>query len=110
MDEAPGLRPGKPFKALSFNYRQGPGALEGRSGQNVLPGLAHPMRRYRCEYPAMAICGVALLVCLAMAHSSSAQPLHKTVAMVGARSGAPGGAWNAARVKFKDGKPIVATH
>ena len=26
------------------------------------------------------------------------------------RSGAPGGAWNAARVKFKDGKPIVATH
>jgi len=26
------------------------------------------------------------------------------------RSGAPGGAWNAAKVKFKDGKPIVVTH
>ena len=24
------------------------------------------------------------------------------------RSGAPGGAWNAARIKFKDGRPIVA--
>src|SRR5206468_11818543 len=26
------------------------------------------------------------------------------------RSGAPGGAWNAARVKFKGGKPIVVSH
>ena len=26
------------------------------------------------------------------------------------RSGAPGGAWNVNKVKFKDGKPIVATH
>jgi len=26
------------------------------------------------------------------------------------RSGAPGGAWNVNRVKFKDGKPIVVTH
>ena len=26
------------------------------------------------------------------------------------RSGAPGGAWNASRVKFKDGKPIVVTN
>jgi len=26
------------------------------------------------------------------------------------RSGAPGGAWNATRVKFKGGKPIVVSH
>ena len=26
------------------------------------------------------------------------------------RSGAPGGSWNAARVKFKGGKPIVVSH
>jgi hypothetical protein len=26
------------------------------------------------------------------------------------RSGAPGGAWNASKVKFKDGKPIVVTN
>lgn len=26
------------------------------------------------------------------------------------RSGAPGGSWNVNKVKFKDGKPIVATH
>jgi hypothetical protein len=26
------------------------------------------------------------------------------------RSGAPGGAWNAAKVKFKDGSPIQVTH
>ena len=25
-------------------------------------------------------------------------------------SGAPGGAWNATRIKFKDGRPIVAPH
>jgi len=26
------------------------------------------------------------------------------------RSGAPGGAWNVNKIKFKDGRPIVATH
>jgi hypothetical protein len=26
------------------------------------------------------------------------------------RSGAPGGSWNVNKVKFKDGRPIVATH
>jgi hypothetical protein len=26
------------------------------------------------------------------------------------RSGAPGGAWNATRIKFKDGRPIVVSH
>jgi uncharacterized protein DUF6152 len=26
------------------------------------------------------------------------------------RSGAPGGAWNVAKTKFKDGRPIVVTH
>jgi hypothetical protein len=26
------------------------------------------------------------------------------------RSGAPGGAWNVNRTKFKDGKPVVVTH
>jgi len=26
------------------------------------------------------------------------------------RSGAPGGAWNASKAKFKDGNPILATH
>jgi hypothetical protein len=26
------------------------------------------------------------------------------------RSGAPGGSWNAAKIKFKDGQPIVVSH
>ena len=62
--------------------------------------LAHHMTCYRYRCRAFVIFGVALLVCVATVHSSSAQPLHKTVAMVGARSGASWPLWIAKEARL----------